>query len=67
MTEYYAAKAIQTVELAARKVIAASVEGDMLRTQMTIVRRLSKHKPADTVATGRKIAKHVIAAGRYVV
>jgi butyryl-CoA dehydrogenase len=65
MTRYYASKAFQTVELAARKVIAAVAEGDMLRTQLAILRRLAKHDPADTIATGRQIARHVVAAGRY--
>ena len=49
----------------ARKVIAAVAEGDMLRTQMAILRRLAKHEPADTIALGRQIARHVIEAGRY--
>src|SRR5450755_1575210 len=65
LTRYYAAKAAQTVEVSARKVIAAVAEGDMLRTQVAILRRLSKHEPADTIALGRQIAKHVLAAGRY--
>jgi butyryl-CoA dehydrogenase len=65
ITRYYAAKAAQTVELSSRKVIAAVAEGDMLRTQMAILRRLSKHEPADTIGLGRQIAKHVLAAGRY--
>jgi butyryl-CoA dehydrogenase len=65
MTRYYAAKAIQTVELSARKVIAAVAEGDTLRTQMAIFRRLAKHEPADTIGLGRQIAKHVLAAGKY--
>jgi hypothetical protein len=37
----------------------------MLRTQMAIVRRLAKHEPSNTVAIGRDIARHVLAAGRY--
>ena len=65
LTRYYAAKAMQTVELSTRKVIAGAAEGDMLRTQMAILRRLAKHEPADTVALGRQIAKHVVAAGKY--
>jgi butyryl-CoA dehydrogenase len=65
MTRYYAAKATQTVEAAARKVVAAVAEGDMLRTQMAILRRLAKHEPADTITIGRQIARHVIEAGRY--
>jgi alkylation response protein AidB-like acyl-CoA dehydrogenase len=65
MTEYYAAGAFERIETAARKVIAAVAEGDMLRTQMAIVRRLSKHEPVNTIALGRQIAAHVINAGRY--
>jgi butyryl-CoA dehydrogenase len=65
MTRYYAAKAAQTVELASRKVISTVAEGDMLRTQMAILRRLAKHEPADTIGLGRQIAKHVLAAGKY--
>ena len=65
MTRYYGAKAIQTVELSVRKVVAAAAEGDTLRTQMAIVRRLAKHDPADTVSLGRQIARAVTASGRY--
>ena len=65
MTRYYAEKAIGTVEAAARKVVARVAEGDMLRTQMAIVRRLAKHEPADTIGIGRTIARHMISAGRY--
>jgi butyryl-CoA dehydrogenase len=65
MTRYYAAKSLQTVEMAARKVIGAVAEGDALRTQMAILRRLAKYDGADTVACGRQIARHVLAAGRY--
>jgi alkylation response protein AidB-like acyl-CoA dehydrogenase len=65
MTRYYSAKAADVVERSARKVIAAAAEGDMLRTQMAILRRLSKREPADTIAIGRQVAAHVIAAGKY--
>ena len=65
MTRLYVARAIDRVELAARKVIAAVAEGDMLRTQMAIVRRLSKHEPANTIAIGRQIAAQVVQAGKY--
>jgi len=65
MTQYYTARAVQIVESSARKVIAAVAEGDMLRTQMAILRRLSKHDPIDTISVGRQIARHVIEAGRY--
>jgi butyryl-CoA dehydrogenase len=65
MTQYYAAKAVDAVELSARKVIGAVAEGDMLRSQVAILRKLSKHDPVNTVAIGRQIARHVIDTGRY--
>jgi len=65
MTKYYAAKAMHTVEFSSRKVIAAVAEGDMLRTQMAILRRLAKHEPTNSIALGRQIAAHVVEAGRY--
>ncbi len=65
VAKFYAAKAMRTVEVSARKVVAAIAEGDMLRTQMAIVRRLAKHDFTNTIALGRQIANHVVAAGRY--
>ena len=65
MARIYADKAMSVVELSARKVIAAVAEGDMLRTQLTILRRLVKHDPADTVALRRQVARHVTQAGKY--
>jgi alkylation response protein AidB-like acyl-CoA dehydrogenase len=65
MARLYTAKAMETIELAARKVIAAAAEGDMLRTQMTILRRLAKHAPTDAIALRREVATHVVKAGKY--
>jgi butyryl-CoA dehydrogenase len=65
LTQYYAAKAFEKIEASARKVIRAAAEGDMLRTQMAILRRLAKCEPADTVAVGRQVAGRVIEAGKY--
>jgi butyryl-CoA dehydrogenase len=56
---------MNTVELAARRVLAAAAEGDALRTQMAILRRLAKHDPADTIALGREVAGHMVRAGKY--
>ena len=65
MTRIYTDKAMSTIELSARKVIAAVAEGDMLRTQLTILRRLSKHDSADTIGLRRQVARYVIQAGKY--
>ena len=37
----------------ARTALAASVEGDMLRTQLAVLRRFAKREPADTIALRR--------------
>jgi butyryl-CoA dehydrogenase len=67
MARLYAAKAMEVVELSARKIIAGVAEGDMLRTQMAILRRLAKHEPADTIALRREVARHMVAAARYAI
>ena len=65
LTKYYAARAFRIIETSAERVLGAVAEGDMLRTQMTIFRRLSKHEPANTVALGREISNAMVEAGRY--
>jgi alkylation response protein AidB-like acyl-CoA dehydrogenase len=65
MARIYADKAMSAIELSARKVISAAAEGDLQRTQLTILRRLAKHDPADTIALRRQVAKAVIQAGKY--
>jgi butyryl-CoA dehydrogenase len=65
MTRYYGSRAMQVIELAARKVVTAAAEGDTLRTQLAILRRLAKYDAVDTIGIGRQIAQHVVAAGRY--
>jgi len=65
LTKYYAAHAFRIIENSAERVLAAVAEGDMLRTQMTIFRRLSKHEPVNTVALGREISAAMVEAGRY--
>jgi butyryl-CoA dehydrogenase len=66
MTQVYLMSAIEKVESSARLVLAAASEGDMLRTQMAILRRLCKYEPFNTVALRQRIAQRVIEAGKYV-
>ena len=54
------------VESAAKKVVAAVAEGDMLRTQLVILRRLFKHEPFNVIALTQQIAARLIDAGKYV-
>jgi hypothetical protein len=65
MTRVYLAQAFEKIESAARKVIAAVAEGDMLRTQLAILRRLAKYEPFNTIELRRQIAQRVIERGKY--
>jgi alkylation response protein AidB-like acyl-CoA dehydrogenase len=65
MTRVYLTQAFEKIEAAARKVIADVAEGDMLRTQVAIVRRLSKHEPFNTIALRQQIAQKTIERGKY--
>ena len=56
---------VEKIEGAAKKVIADVAEGDMLRTQLAVVRRLSKHEPFNTIALRQQIAQKAIEAGKY--
>jgi butyryl-CoA dehydrogenase len=61
MTRLYAAQAAAVIESSVRRIVAAVAEGDMLRTQMAIVRRLTKYDPIDTIGLGRRVARHLLA------
>ena len=65
MTRLYVAGAMEKIESAARIVIAACAEGDMLRSQLAILRRLCKYDPFNVVSLRRSIAQRVIEAGKY--
>jgi len=67
MTQVYLSEAMATVEVSARRVIAAAAEGDNLRIQTTILRRLTKHDPANVIALRQQIAGRTIEAGKYVI
>ena len=60
MTRLYLGKAAERVGSAARKVIAAVADGDMLRTQISILRRLGKHEPYNLIELQQQIASAVI-------
>ncbi len=67
MTRVYLTQAMDKIESAAKKVIAAVAEGDMLRTQLAILRRLAKYEPFNTIELRQQIAQKMIEAGKYTV
>ncbi len=65
MTRVYLSQAMEKVESAAKKVIAAVADGDMLRTQLAILRRLAKYEPFNTIDLRQQIAQKTIERGKY--
>jgi hypothetical protein len=57
--------AADRVEVGARRALAAVLEGDMLRTQLAVLRRFLKREPADTVAMRQRVCAAVQAGDRY--
>jgi alkylation response protein AidB-like acyl-CoA dehydrogenase len=65
MTRVYMTGALEKIEAAAKRVVAAVAEGDMLRTQLAILRRLAKYEPFNTIELRQQIAQKVIDRGKY--
>ena len=65
MTSAFADQALATVEQAARRVLAASAEGDALGIQLTVLRRFARVAPVESIAVDRQIARYFLDAGRY--
>lgn len=66
MAQIYIHYALDRVSTAAKKVFAEVAEGDMLRTYMTILRRLTKNEPVNVIALQEQVATRTIEAGKYV-
>ncbi len=57
--------AADRVEKEARTALAGVAEGDVLRTQLAVLKRFTKREPADTIALRRRVAAAVQAGDRY--
>jgi butyryl-CoA dehydrogenase len=60
-------RSFNVIRNAAEQVLGAVAEGDMLQTQMAILKRLTKRELANSAELGRGIASAMIDAGRYTV
>jgi alkylation response protein AidB-like acyl-CoA dehydrogenase len=61
----FIADAAERLEHEAKRAIAAVHEGDMLTTQMTVLKRFGKRGAVDTIGLRRKVAAAVQAQDRY--
>jgi alkylation response protein AidB-like acyl-CoA dehydrogenase len=65
LTLVFVEEAVGRMELAARRALAAISEGDELRAQLGIVRRLLRWFPVNAVAMRRRIAKRLSEVGSF--
>jgi len=61
----FVATAALRMEVTAREALGAMTEGDVLRTHLAALRRLSKVPSVNTVALRRRLAEQTISTGRY--
>jgi alkylation response protein AidB-like acyl-CoA dehydrogenase len=57
--------AAMRIDASARQALAATVDGDTLRTMLAALRRLLKVAPINTVAARRRLADETVTRGAY--
>lgn len=67
MTKVYAYEALQRAEGTAKETLVSLESGDMLRMQLSVLKKLTKLSPLDKVALKRRIAARVVTSQRYTV
>ncbi len=67
MAAVFLHEAMDTIEAAARTILAACSEGDALRTNLAVLKRFTKSDPVNAIALRRCIAGRLLQAERYVV
>ncbi len=65
-TRLYVNDAMARVEAAAKNAMAATVEGDELRTLLAALRRFTKYTPINASAVRTRLADRAVAAGGYI-
>ncbi len=65
MVQVYVNDALERIEGFAKRAFAAIAEGDILRTQLSALKKLTRFTPLNTIALRRGIADAVIKMGKY--
>jgi alkylation response protein AidB-like acyl-CoA dehydrogenase len=66
-TVAFICESMQKVDALARHALAAIEEGDVLRTQLSVLKKLTRIQPVNEVELKRRIAARIIDAEKYVV
>lgn len=67
MAQVFVYETFNQLDPIAKKLLAAMDEGDTLRTHLSLLKRLAKTEPLNTVRLKRSIAARIVDAERYVV
>lgn len=65
MVQVFTQEAFVRIENHARNILSAMEEGDTLRTQLSVLRKLTRFQPVNSKEINRKIAARVIEAEKY--
>ena len=65
MVKVFINDAFDRLETYAKRALAGVAEGDMLRTQLSALKKLSRFTPVNTIALRREIADYTIKIGKY--
>ncbi|SFU37920.1 acyl-CoA dehydrogenase family protein [Alicyclobacillus macrosporangiidus] len=65
MVQVYAREAFDRIEGRAKRILSALEEGDTLRTQLAVLRKLTRVQPVNSKEIKRRIARRVIEAEQY--
>lgn len=65
LARLHAAEGLERLEQTARLALAGMEQGDTLRTQLSLLRRLLRREPENLVALGREIGARVVETGGY--
>jgi len=65
MTQVYIQEAFERISYWAKTGLASMEAGDMLRTQLSILKKLTRYNPINIIALKRQIAERVIEAEKY--
>jgi alkylation response protein AidB-like acyl-CoA dehydrogenase len=65
ITRVFINDAISRIDFSARQALAASAEGDNLRTQLSALRRLLRWTPVNTIKARQRIADYLTDSNRY--
>ncbi|MBM4341495.1 MAG: acyl-CoA dehydrogenase [Deltaproteobacteria bacterium] len=65
MVKVFVNDAFDRLDIFAKRGFAGIAEGDILRTQLSALKKLTRFTPVNTIALRRKIADYTIKAGKY--